>query len=644
MDTIDLDKIKKSGDIPKEVLEVYTFLKTYMDYPERKTYEKNRETNWKAIGENKISTTEQEKEMRDVGQEPLPVNKLNKGVQGASAIVTDSKPTINFHPKGSGDLYVAELLKRAFDLVWDVNTGNDVTYDAVEESKIGGLAWFDVKHNPSKSIYGRCEFEEACPEDIYFDRGSRKADFSDTHLIKAKLRTKQYILDRYDIDEKELYFEAPKESDEENKSAGLTSGDNYADGPKENIPEGGKDYVQPANIWEIEAWMLRTEKQDWLIVTDENGDSKPVVMELNEGEDRENGIKRIEKEHGASSSYPWKRLVDKRIQRIIVGKKLIEEKENPHGYDGDGDPVIPLIGLKHWRTKTAFPACPTTFALPINQDKIKARMQYNWAVSNLVNSPIIEPAGMVKWDGNPGTAGSRVKVDASAPFIPQRLQSGSFDTAKLIEREQLADRDIDDQYDLHDVMRGKLPADEKVAFRAIWALQDMGGMMSKPFLRKLESSLVRLAKAIIAIILRTWPRERWERLLEPDEKHVWTPEGKLNLEDAEDEQERQQIAKQMEETARKWDQALEKIRPSDPDAEPAISLIDLDVKMAAGSSMPTNRMAKGQQVIEYVKAGIYDAEAALDYIDDPEKDKIVQRLKQREQQAMESAMMKQMRK
>jgi hypothetical protein len=43
--------------------------------------------------------------------------------------------------------------------------------------------------------------------------------------------------------------------------------------------------------------------------------------------------------------------------------------------------------------------------------------------------------------------------------------------------------------------------------------------------------------------------------------------------------------------------------------------------------------------IEYVKAGIYDAEAALEYVDDPNKDKIIPRMKAK-QEAEARMMMK----
>jgi hypothetical protein len=267
---------------------------------------------------------------------------------------------------------------------------------------------------------------------------------------------------------------------------------------------------------------------------------------------------------------------------------------------------------------------PTNYAVPLNKEKIKRRAQFIYAASQNVNAPIVEPAGKTNWKGPPGTPGSRVEVDNNAAFIPTRLQPGSIDIHKFVELEQLADADIDDQYDLHDVMRGKIPEGSgNIAGRTVIALQDLGGMMSKPFLRKLESALIKLGKIDMALILRHWPREMWERLLEDDEK---PPDGTKEAlaGDDEDPDEIQEMV------AAKFQDALEKIRPLDPTQPPGLSLIDLDVKVTAGSSMPTHRMAKEQVAIEKVAAGIYDAEAALEYADDPLKDKVIARLKKQQ--------------
>jgi len=125
----------------------------------------------------------------------------------------------------------------------------------------------------------------------------------------------------------------------------------------------------------------------------------------------------------------------------------------------------------------------------------------------------------------------------------------------------------------------------------------------------------------------------WERLLEDEEKISFAPEGTKEGKELSELQEGnfEQEDEIKQKIAKKWEAALELIRPRDPLQQPGLSLIDLDVKITAGSSMPTNRIAKGQLAIEYVKAGIYDAEAALEYVDDPMKEEVVERLKVRQE-------------
>lgn len=612
METIELKNIK---DADPKVYEVYKKLKVFKEAPARRKWDKMRSACWKGAIENEMWSAAEEEAMREVGQEPFVINKCNKGVQGSSAIVTDSKPEVKFHPVGSGDLYVAELMKRGFDHVWAKNEGNDVVYEMVEESKIGGVGFIDVKHNAAKGVFGRIEFEESPPDDIYYDPESRKRDYSDTDIIKAKLRTKEYIKERYDdLKDEDLTFQADLKKDSDNQvSSGVTGADNYTiENEKSDFPGAEKE---PKCVWEIEAWLIKNVKEyrlvtfnpDGSVANQEKHDTKPT--DIPEG----------------ATVLPL--TVEKRVQRIIVGKKLISEKENPYGVDADGDPVIPTIGLKHQRTRTAYPMSPTAYALPINKEKSKRRMQFIAAASQDINATIVEPADQVEWIGRPGNPGSRVKVSKNAAFQPTRMISGQMNMQGFIILEDRADNDIDDQYDLHDVMRGKPPkGGEDASGRVVLALQDLGGMMSKPFLRALESTMVRVGKVICVLMLDTWPRAMWERLLEQDDWMKWTPDGQQEEADPSIQQ--------------KWIQALEKIRPSDPNAESNLSLLDFDIRMTAGSSMPTNRIAKMQMAIEMTTAGIYDTEAALEYVDDPNKDKIVKRMKENEAAMMEAEAMK----
>ena len=315
---------------------------------------------------------------------------------------------------------------------------------------------------------------------------------------------------------------------------------------------------------------------------------------------------------------------------------MLEEHVNPYGMDSDGSPVMGIIGIRSQRTRTGYPMSPTNYAVDLNREKNKRRAQFIANISHNVNAPIQEPMGKTKWIGEPGTPGSRVQVANDAAFPVSRLQSGGLDAVRFLEAEQLSDEDIDDQYDLHDVMRGKIPAgQDNIAGRTVLALQDLGGMMTKPFLRSLEAAMIRLARVNMAIILKYWPRRMWERLIEPDELGTFIPTDGPQPEEG-------QEPKQAEIQA-KWLEALNRIKPKNQEdaenATRALTMMDIDIRLSAGSSMPTNRMAKMQISIELAGAGIYDAEAALTYIDDPEKDKIIKRLEARQQAELQAGVL-----
>ena len=56
--------------------------------------------------------------------------------------------------------------------------------------------------------------------------------------------------------------------------------------------------------------------------------------------------------------------------------------------------------------------------------------------------------------------------------------------------------------------------------------------------------------------------------------------------------------------------------------------------------MPTNRMAKLEVAIELVAGGIYDRQAALEYVDDPNRDLILARMAKQDEMAMQQEMLK----
>ena len=637
--TIKIKQIEQFPNINGKVLEAYRVLKRFRDADARNTWKTKRRECWKATGEDEMWTAGEKAELKKHKQVALVVNKMKKGVQGSSAIITDSKPEVKFHPIGSGDLYVAELLKRAHDLVWAKNNGSDQSYNLVEECKTGGIDFFRAFYDYSKGTFGRQVFRAIKdPAIVYWDQDAEEDDLSDSHLIIAQKRTARYIRDYYgNIPNSELHFipSATEGPDEEvNKSTGVEGADNYAVAESTGKNEGPGD-IDPniKDIWEIEAFMLRVETEWRATITPLKAPVFTKLVTFDKGQTPQDKEKELLGQEGVLRAKVWRKKIERREKLVIVGSRLISSEMNPQGVDADGEPIMELIPLAHNRTVTSYPTCPSFTALPINREKNKRRSQFIHSVSMDVNSPIVRDDNS-RWEGERGTAGSDLVIDKNTTIKPYRLAAGGMNMSLFIALEKTADQDIDDEYDLHDIMRGRVPPGQKEwSGRAVLALQDMGGMMSKPFLRRLESALVKLGKANIVGILDNWTRRQWERLLEPDEMRKPAPgieappDQELSPED-----QNEQVAK--------WEAALDKIRPKNPMEPPGISLLDLDVRVAAGSSLPTNRIARADFALSMADRGVYDTEAVLEYIDDPNKDKIVVRQKARQQAEAQASMAK----
>lgn len=647
---IDVKRIDNS-DAVSEVKEVYRLLKRLMDQPERKKWLRKRRDNWDAVyeseGDSTIWTDKQRKDMEDKGMIPLTINDLYKGVQGSSAVVTDQKPGLQFLPIGSGDLYVAELMKRAHDQVWAQNYGNSEVYETVKETKIGGMGALNSFHDPAKGIYGKLVFGNTDPEMIYYDFDkAKKPDLSDVDIIKAHLVTKTYAKETYEgVTDEDLQFSAAPKPDDGATTDTASGVDNYTRDQKDDTPAGPTEYPEEQeDVWEIEAHLLKREKEYWLMIPDQRGGYARQVF----GKDRKSEADEALKV-SPEGSVVWPRVVEKRALRIVVGKKLIKQTQdgkevdeliNPYGIDADGDPIIPIVAFVHDKTRKGKPVGPTEFAKEACRERNKRRAQAIYVVSKNIDAPYYASGDTVKWMKDP-VHGDWLKVDRTAPFPPARLAPGSV-AQEALNMEAIAKADVDEMYDMQDVMKGKFPKGDP-AKGTVMALMDMAGMMSKPFVRNLEAALERLGKINMAIILRTWPRSMWERLIEPEEMQSWEPDKQRtapNMAEMMNGPDPNQEMGKKQAIASKWQNALELIRPMDPSKEPGITLIDIDVRVAAGSTLPTNRMARMAEARENVKMGIYDARAALDYIDDPHKDEIAARMEQREAMAAQMNAMK----
>lgn len=619
LNPIDMTKVVDS-EADKRVVEVYEYLKRYRDKDTaRETwYEENYKKPWEAAFENKLWNDDELKAMKDKGQIPLTINDMAKGIQGSSAVITASKPGIQINPIGMNDLYVSELLQRGVTNVWDQTKCQKRLFKVVAHCKTGTIGCIDISYDKAKGMFGRTVVKNFRPDILFWDKDSEEDDLSDVHIIKARLITKTYAKENYEgITDEDLTFDMVDKSDEDGgKSSGVSGEDNYAIETSKGDGGGDKAAEEKKDIWEIEAHLLKRVDK-WCVTVTSLQDPDAVDKKFCASEEEAKAMMfDIATKDPNTMMVVDKNKCEVRIHRIIVGKKLISEEENPYGIDSNYEPVLPLIVLQHDETLTGYPTGPSVRALELSKERNKRRMQSIYVVTKNLDAPIVMPEGF-KWVKDE-KHGDMLQIPKDTPFQPQRLLPGTTPQEAMLLEKQVQE-DIKTEYDTQDVMVGKMPANE-ISGRAMLALQDMGSMMSKPFIEKVEDCAVRIAKVIISIITRHWPRKMWERLIEADEWGSWQPDKEVQT----DEQGKP-VEPNPEEVQNKWKAAIDLIMSQ------KVGLVNVDVKVTAGSTLPTNRMAKRADAIEMVKAGIYDQEAALDYVDDPYKDAVKDRISQKAQ-------------
>ena len=643
-DDIDLKKLENS-DVPEEVLDVYKRVKQDMiDDEDRKDWKRMRKRCWDAAypldpeKDDTIWTKKEREQMINRDMIPVAVNDLARDIQGAAALITSKSPGLNFLPIGSSDLYVAELMKRGWDFVMNGNQGPVTLYDLIKEKTIGNLAVIEAKHDPSLGIFGKILVKDLDPTHYYFDKKSRERDHSDVSFGKAHQVTKTYAKENYEgLTDDDLKFDFLKQEDTDHSIPdGKPGQDAYAVDTNETPGVKDKDDREPENVWEIEDWELKKEKEYWVIITDPSKPPYGIIKQSfkskadveKEGWTIQPDGKSVIDAMGVQAVY-GPRMVTKRIQRIIVGKKLISTEVNPLGVDAEGAPVLPLITLQEDRTLSGYPTGKTVRALELTRSRNKRRMQSIYVVSKQADAEIVR-SDSTKWVKNEKGA-DELLVAKDNPFPPYRLTPG-VTSAEMINLEQIDKQDIHDEYQINDVIQGKIPPGQSnIAGRTVLALQDMVGVLSSPSVLAFESSLVKLGKAVAALMLMVWPPQMWQRLIEPDELGTWTPDKEKQQVDP---QTGQPMQPQPNVIQQKWQNAIDRLTGGN--GQEKLTPVDIDVKIVPGSTQPTNRMAKQGVAMEMVKAGIYDPQAALDYIDDPKRDEIVERMERKRQEELEA--------
>jgi hypothetical protein len=293
---------------------------------------------------------------------------------------------------------------------------------------------------------------------------------------------------------------------------------------------------------------------------------------------------------------------------------------------------LPVVFYYGQKLAKAYYRGPTFYALGPNKSLCKRETQYTLAISKNLTAPIVRERTGSEWRDpeHPDAPGNEILLDKSAR-VPTRLNPGVIDFAALTNRIEEDKMNIDEAFSLPEVMRGRIPKGvERMSGRLGLALQDTGTIMHNPAIRGLESCLERLGKALLAIILRSWPQYMWESLVTDERINDFRPANDTQSQVADAEKSDELLRQERQERINRWSGAIQKILTN------GLGIVDFNIAITAGSSLPTNRLLKEETSIEKYKIGLYDRRAALEFSGEPHAKEIAARMDKRE---MEMAQM-----
>lgn len=575
----------------------------------RKNFENDLEISKRAFKGHAFSET-QESSMKDSG---LPVVKVSRGTTNAlrfASILTASRPELKAVAKGRGDGGVASLIGRAYQKIWEENRAHKINFRVVLALIREGLSHFNMK----VERYGlagdvRIKISKLDAKKVYYDPETSEDNLEDwRYRVVARAITPKEAKELYNLKDEELYYEIavkPEDSD--------TAGDHDSKpgGSYDDVPSGQKKDIKRI-IWELEYWE-RSKRQAKYILDLDTLKAMPRTDTL--ATDNQTKIQAFA---AAPSNTPLPdRFKDITVTEsdlkyyLVCGKKIIVEALNPNGKDQLSEPVDPIIEIVNIPIGETYPRGNMFFADGPLQEMSKRRAQSIAVVSSTLGSPIVVKKGTVnisEWEKKITKPREILEYDSDDPSDrPSTLYQNIPDLSRVFMLEDRANQDLDDVFNLSPVLKGEAETG-RMSGRLASMLREFGMEGNSYLLASMEEAYRRIGVCLIVMALNEWPFHYWERLIEDEDK---------------DEQGKLLTGIQV---------ALQKLQAKD------VSVIDYDIGIRSGSSLPSSRMARLDFAVELSREpvhpdAVYDVEAVLSYIDDPQAEAVLRR-KSKLKQAM----------
>jgi len=584
--------------------------------------------------------TNEEKDVLEArGQAPIVVNRIHPIVETAKSLLTYNSPQFRSTAREDSDRSTAKVFSDLFAWVWDQSTGNEELKKVIDDYYVGGMGVVNCYQDPMADLgKGEVYIKSINPLDVYIDPNSKDIYARDAaHILVAKHLTDEQAMQLYpdfmDIIEDSSSHQADNE-DYPTTDLAATEGqifkgddDNTYHTKRKFIERYTKELHSYYNVFEPFSYeeFLFTEDEymdytskyyirlrkitgEEVIISDPDAVEEMFrviedvgVMfhfELPEPEIDEEGniipqdpikVPGMEDEDGIPGSTTTlvpttvgeliglEKIVSNEIEKccvsmnVSVGDNLLYQRILPV----EEYPIIPLMNIHH---RNPYPESDVRLFRPLQEYINKIRSLIIAHASTSTNVKLLIPRGSAdirmieeEW-GRAGTSVIEFDAELGAPIVAGPVPLPN----ELYKNEADAKYDLEYGFGIFELMQGST-ANAPSTYRGTLVVDEFGQRRIKSRRDDVENFLNQVAKVAIPLMQQLYTEEKVVRLVQPN---------------GTEKEERFNFYKEMETgTVKKFHD---------------IGVGNYDVKVVAGSTLPTNRMALLATYQEMYQAGLID--------------------------------------
>uniref|UniRef100_A0A6H1ZYE8 Putative portal protein n=1 Tax=viral metagenome TaxID=1070528 RepID=A0A6H1ZYE8_9ZZZZ len=591
----------------------------------------------------------QEEQLKERNQAPIVINILHQAVEQAKSLLTSNKPRFSSTAREDSDVQAGKIFSDLMAYIWDISSGNSELKQAIDDYYVKGVGWICAYVDPNAD-FGKGEIYIKCidPMEMFLDPNTKDIFCRDTpHMLIAKLIPGEQLQAMFmdlDISLLQRSTDDFKPASTRVASEGQRYISSYAhrdyynlidryskvkipyfyifdknSGTEKNLNEQEFEQfkTQPAVILLSQNAPPKfitedTEIKKMLELHSQTGGVFHFMIDPNSG----NPIMMPGEEHelaipGSQQQIEIVTMQDMMDQGLILVNQILIDRilriMSAGGYllyrgimELDDYPIIPIMN-RHLRNP--YPMSDVRFNKGIQEYINKIYSLIIAHASNSTNVKLLIPEGSVKKEdiekefAKAGTAVIEYQAEIGIPIIATPIPMPNELYRNLAD----AKVSIQNNLGIYDFQQGSTQGAPQT-YRGTVALDEFGQRRIQSKRDDIEAALNQLAKAVVQLIQKTYTEYKLIRLIQPNNalreseinRPIYSDYGEI-------------IGKMNDITVGKY-----------------------DLIMVSGSTLPSNRWARGELYKELIQIGLPLHEELIRSLD-VDAEKVLQRMDQIQQ-------------